>query len=253
MAGDLHLTEHAVILDGRGRAFEATRAEPMPFLHRYGERVLIGPTPALGRAGAQTVDLARSGIADSLVVGLSETERLGLEALRYRLQPDYIAAKHARPYEGQKWNMRGCIDAAQVSSTQAGRALEAQAAAPTSAYLEGSVAVGLIIVEGPTADLQFSADERTRVVAEVQNGLSWLATMNPFAGISFTYDIRVVTLNVQPDPNTADREALWRDPAMAALGFEASWNGVVQYVEDIRSRFATRWTYCSFFTKYPID
>ena len=38
-------------------------------------------------------------------------------------------------------------------------------------YLEGTVAVGIIIVQGPTAALQFSDDERTKVVAEVQNGL----------------------------------------------------------------------------------
>ena len=40
---------------------------------------------------------------------------------------------------------------------------------------------------------------------------------------------------------------------MAAIGFSADWNGVGAYVEDIRSRFGTRWTYCGFFTKYPLS
>ena len=57
---------------------------------------------------------------------------------------------------------------------------------------------------------------------------------------------------MQPDPDAADLEALWRDPAMAALGFSADWNGVGAYVEDIRARFGTRWTFCGFFTKYPL-
>ena len=114
------------------------------------------------------------------------------------------------------------------------------------------MAVGIVIVEGPTAALRFSAAERTKVVAEVQNGLSWLASMNPAAGISFTYDIQIVTLNVEPDPNAADLEAHWRDPAMAALGYAANWSGVTQYVEDLRTRFGTRWTYCGYFTKYQL-
>ena len=113
--------------------------------------------------------------------------------------------------------------------------------------------MGIIIVEGPTADLQFSVDERTRVVAEVQNGLSWLASHEPACRDQLHVRHPCGHPERQPDPNAADREALWRDPAMAALGFAASWNGVVQYVEDIRSRFATRWTYRGFFTKYPLD
>ena len=54
------------------------------------------------------------------------------------------------------------------------------------------------------------------------------------------------------DPNATDLEGLWRNPAMAAMGFPASWAGVTQYVEQLRANFNTRWTYCAFFTKYPV-
>ena len=118
----------------------------------------------------------------------------------------------------------------------------ARSAGPTSSYLEGSVAVGIVIVQGPTAALKFSEAEVVKVVAEVQNGLGWLATANPLAGISFAYDINNVNLGVQPDPSATDLEALWRDPAMGAIGFSADWNGVAAYVEDIRARFGTRST-----------
>ncbi len=101
--------------------------------------------------------------------------------------------------------------------------------------------------------LQFSNAERTKIVAEVQNGLSYFAATNPKAGLTFTYDIRFVQLNVAPNPGAADLEAVWRNPAMAALGFPANWAGVGQYVESIRGAFRTRWTYCGFFTKYPLS
>jgi hypothetical protein len=251
MAGDFNTTEYAMILRKRPRGLEAAPAETIPCIHRYGDRVLIGPTPAPATSRARTMNPAVDEIPASLLNELSVTERLGLEALRYRVRPDYIRSKQHRTKEGQAWNMEGCAHGPQPSS-EALRGVQPRAAAPTSSYLEGSVAVGLIIVEGPTAALQFSPQERTKVTAEVQNGLSWLASMNPSAGITFTYDIRIVTLQTQPDPNAPDLEAHWRDPAMAALGYQASWNGVQQYVEAIRQQFATQWTYCAFFTKYPV-
>ena len=252
MAGDLNINEYAVVLASHARMGNGAAAEPGSFIHRYGDRVLIGPPPTAGRPGAQILNPAVQVIPHSLMQGLSLTERLGLEALQYRMQPHFLQAKQNRPRDGEVWDMGGCAGAAQQLPAEAMRAMQAYAQAPTSAYLEGSVAVGIVIVEGPTADLQFSAEERTKVVAEVQNGLSWLASVNPLAGINFTYDIQVVTLTVAPDPHASDLEALWRDPAMAALGFEGSWNGVVQYVESLRQRFQTRWTYCGYFTKYPL-
>ncbi|WP_447601174.1 hypothetical protein [Nitrospira sp. Nam80] len=251
MAGDLNTTEYAMILGKRTRALEAVPAETIPCVHRYGDRVLIGPTPPPAASRARTMNPAVDEIPASLLNELSMTERMGLEALRQRVRPDYIRSKQHRPKEGQTWNMDRCAHGPQSGASEALRG--ARAAAPTSSYLEGSVAVGLVMVEGPTPALQFSAQERTKVTAEVQNGLSWLASMNPSAGISFTYDIRVVTLQTQPDPTAPDLEARWRDPAMAALGYEASRNGVLQYAEAIRQQFATQWTYCAFFTKYPLS
>jgi hypothetical protein len=254
MAGDLERNEYVTILD-RSLSGAAAAAPPVPAVHRYG-RVSIGfdaPEQLAPTPGARTFQAA-SAVSEAMLPDLTETERLGLASFRRRQEPSYINAKRNRPREGAPWNMGGCTESAAAALPHAARrALEAHAAAPTSAYLEGSVAVGIVIVEGPTADLQFSAAEQTTVVSEVQNGLSWLASMNPLAGITFTYDIRVVRINVPANPGAADLEALWRDPAMGALGFDASWNGVAQYVEGLRTNFATRWTYCGFFTKYPLS
>lgn len=115
------------------------------------------------------------------------------------------------------------------------------------------MAVGVVIVNGPTAATKFSAAERTTVVAEVQAGLGWLAGFNPWAGVSFDYDIRNVTITTAPDAPALDDESRWRDPAMGQVGFAQDWSGVTDYVEWLRNDRHTRWSFCVFFVKgYPL-
>ena len=247
MAGDVNATERAVLeqSDVAGAVALARRA-PGRTVHRYGRLSILSLPEGVDAdavPGAET--------APELTGDLDEIERLGLAALQLRESEDFRTAKEQRPRQEETWDMPRCTTA--VPTPRGGlTAVGAAAAGPTSSYLEGAVALGLVMVEGPTADLQFTEDERTKVIAEVQNGLSWLATNNPLAGISFAYDIQVVNLGTAADPNAPDLEARWRDPAMQALGFSGDWNGVLSYVEDLRTRFGTRWTYCVFFTKYPL-
>jgi hypothetical protein len=188
--------------------------------------------------------------------GLDEVEALGLEAFSLRQSPQYQAAKAQRPLADEPWDSGLALPP--DSFHEEDGAMEAalgQAAAPTSARLMGSVAVGLIIVEGPDANLKFSSAERTKVVAEVQNGLSWLGSQSSPAGVSWVYDIHVVTLNVPTGPageTSAQKEARWRDPAMAQLGYGPGLAGVQSYIENLRTSKGTDWSYCAFFTKYPL-
>jgi FG-GAP-like repeat len=244
MAGDLDVVE-AIALNGNGATeLSATGVSPARVIHRYGELSVLavpdGETPA---GVVRTTELGESSAA------LGEVERLGLAALRLRESEEFRRAKENRPRKGEEWDMPSCTTVVPTPELAEGLA---EAAAPTSAYLEGTVAVGIVVVQGPTAALQFTDAEFTKVIAEVQNGLSWYATTNPVAGISFSYDIQNVGLGLPADPNAPDLEAYWRDPAMGAIGFSADWAGVTAYIEDLRSRFGTRWTYCVFFTKYPI-
>ncbi|HET6949125.1 MAG TPA: RICIN domain-containing protein [Acidimicrobiales bacterium] len=258
MAGDLHVDEWAVL---EGEEEPAARAGAAPgearAIHRFGRvRVMAGPEQP-GRAVPGAPDLA--GLAD-----VTETERLGLAALALRGSDDYQAAKAQRPRQGEVWDLRSCTevgevppDARRIPPTGRRGPLAAPAPVgapfrPTSDYLEGSVAVGIVIVEGPDAALKFPDAERLKIIAEVQNGLGWYAATNPLAGITFVYDIHVVTLGVPPDPAAPDLEAHWRDPAMGALGYDPSWDGVYDYVEGLRTGFGTRWAFCGFFTKYPL-
>ena len=49
-----------------------------------------------------------------------------------------------------------------------------------------------------------------------------------------------------------EREDRWRNPAIAALGHQGNWNGVSDYLNDLRRRLGTEWAYIGFFTKYPL-
>ncbi len=243
------------------------------------------------RTGAGLLPPADGSVVSTTGVspGLNRAETLGLDAFRLRASTAYRRLKQDRPRDGHPWDMdRPCTDvppprgstgpdpdhsaplaaangrsdrqsplmtltaagAADTSST-AGTAA-GTAGSPTSSKLEGAVAVGLILVEGPSADLQFTAAERTKVVAEVQNGLSWYATTNPAADLTFHYDIQIVRLPVPADPKATDLEALWRDPTMSRLGHAANFDGVYDYVDALRARHGTQWAYCAFFTKYPL-
>ncbi len=240
MAGDLGLTELPV-LEAPGGAEEPR--PPGRVLHRFGRLSIVAPTVAgsIPRAPDEAIQPDE----------LDETERLGLAALQLRESDEYRDAKLRRPRDGEPWEMTDCtaVEPPPPSPPAPGAVAPP---GPTSSYLEGSVAVGVVIVQGPDSGLKFSEAERTKVIAEVQNGLGFFIETNPLSDITFSFEIRDVQLDVPADPEAADLEALWRNPAMAALGFSPDWSGVEAYVEDLRTRLATRWTYCAYFTKYPL-
>jgi Ricin-type beta-trefoil lectin domain-like len=278
MSGDLNINERLIIVDKPGLEAAAFVGEEAPIaagdvpaaatpeglaaavtpqgvpgrvLHVYGERVRI----VEAEGGGETKPLYRTptrefgAMADG---ALTQVEALGVAAFRLRSSPEYANAKQNRLGQGKEWNLPpgGCTGAPQPAEAEA---LElGAAAAPTSGYVEGPIAVGVVIVGGPTPDLQFSAAERTKVVAEVQNGLTYYSTTFAAAGLTFVYDIRHVQLTVPANPSAPDLEGLWRDPAMGSLGFPSSWAGVGQYVENLRTQLRTRWAYVVYFTKYPV-
>jgi len=262
MAGDLPFEEVLVVHHEKfalaAPAPEAAKGAPVAVapqarvLQRFGDRVEI-------RAGAaDAIGAVIPKISTALLDELSVTERLGVQALQLRASKAYVAAKAKRPRNGEVWDMPGCAGAptAKLRAEAAGGAAPmARAGAPaTSGYLQGSVALGVVIVNGPTAATKFTAAEQTQIVAEVQAGAGWLAAFNPWAGVSFSYDIRPVNITTQPDAAASDNESRFRDPAVQQLGFQANWNGVSDYVNWLRGNKHTNWAYCVFFVKgYPLD
>lgn len=267
MAGDKRseLADQTLILMERGTAERSAAARVAPagaqVMHVYGPRVMIGRVPpestAALRAAAPVARIADAAV-EQIPPDLSEAERLGLEAWNARQTDEFARAKEERPHSGVSWDT---IEPPDVEETMHGEARSGESAerlAPPpdmSAFLIGSVAVALVIVEGPTPDLQFSQADRTKVVAEVQEGLTWLAQQEPRANVSWSYDIR--TLRVPVAPNTGlsgfePRERLWRDPAMQQLGFAGNLQGVIDFVAAIRRTLGTDWGFAGFFTKYPL-
>ena len=270
MSGDVDVRERLVVLAGAAQMDQAHAAveavDSAHVLHQYGNSVLIvavdDPAEDEQLAAALPGDARPLATVAELSLGargnLDQTAQLGLDALELRSSDSYRAAKAARPRAGEPWDVTtdGTPGCAQIGpASDVGAALDSAAAAPrpTSQRLSGSVAVGLVIVEGPTAALQFSAAERSTVVAETQNGLSWLGARHPSRPVTWRWDIQVVRLTVTANAPAADNETRFRDPALAAIGFGGGHAGARAYAEALRSRLGTDWAYVAFFTKYPVD
>src|SRR5215207_10008363 len=172
MAGDVGIHEVAIV-GGAGAPDVSELAalvaeEGGAATHRYGRRVLIAAiSPEGARAverqvPAVTVTTDTRAIPEAVTSGLDEIEAVGLEAFALRQSDEYAAAKARRPLDGEPWNTEEALPPD----------------VPAGARLNGRVAVGIIFVDGPAAhSLQFTAAERTNAVAEVQNGLTQLATL----------------------------------------------------------------------------
>src|SRR5919108_648423 len=261
MAGDVGIHEQVIVhgadAPAAARSAEAATTLAGAVTHQYGPRVVIAAVPpAVAPALAARVpgELAPSpaAIPDDVARDLDDVGALGLEAFALRGSDEFAAAKAERPRAGEMWD----LDAPDAPFEAGTEALGAEAPAfATSARLTGSVAVGLVIVSGPTAALKFTDDERTKIVAEVQNGLTWLGAQSSPGGISWSYDIRPVSITARPaagDTTGEQKEARFRDPALKKLGFGTGIAGARAYVEDLRRRLGTDWAYCAFFTKYPV-
>lgn len=255
MAADINIREHLIVLppDGQPASSLESAAASGRVIHEYGPRVKITALPEGTEAAAGATSSPGSlGNLD----GLDEIGRYGLEALQLRESQAFAQAKANRAYDGFSWSDGGTDDFCCTDEATSHEEAAALANAPaTSARLNGSVAVGIVIVQGPTEALKFTTAERTKVVAEVQNGLGWLGAQNPSGAVVWKYDIQVISITTQPGADTltsSEKEARWRDPVMQKMGYGTGMSAVSKYVEAIRTSLKTDWTYCAFFTKYPL-
>jgi Bacterial tandem repeat domain 1 len=266
MAGDIGIREQLLILPKAGALSASAAAVSRSggrIMHQYGERVLLAEVPP----GAETSSALRSlipkaGAAGAMADGdeLTPIEQMGVDAFVLRQSPAYAKSKAERPHNGAAWDEPKGVDALSCmdldADVQTLRASSGDAGAPAlSARLTGKVAVGIVIVNGPTAALKFSAAERTKVVAEVQNGLGWLGAQNAAGAVNWVYEIQNVTISTTPltgTPTGGQMEDRFRDPAMAAIGYAAGMANVTKYANDLRTRFGSSWAYIAFFTKYPV-
>ncbi|MCK6211640.1 hypothetical protein KZX45_13910 [Georgenia sp. EYE_87] len=106
----------------------------------------------------------------------------------------------------------------------------------------------------PSLSLTFSSSERSLVVSEVLEALTYLATEGASQNVTFTLDWHFPTVDVATG-NGHDyepMEAPWRDAALQQLGFPGSRAGSRQFVQSLRSGLGTDWAYAAYFTRYPL-
>lgn len=233
-----------------------------PTTHEYGDQLVVvedaGEVEAHlllddGTRWPVSPDSQPGGKGAGLETGLETAASLGLKAFQLRQSESWAREKRARPRRGEAWDFEGG-DAIE-STAMGGQARSgSEAARAQRRRLGGSVAVGLVVVEGP-GDLSFTDEERVRFIAEAQAGLGWLGSL-PAEGVRWVYDVQFVTLTIPPGPddlNSFEKEFHWRHPTMRSLGYSGDDAGVIDYVTDLRTIKQTDFSFASFVTKYPMN
>lgn len=186
--------------------------------------------------------------------GLSVLEVLAVRAWQASLVPRAPAPTHAWDAPGFEQPVH--IDP--VPTTGGGGGGGAQPAPPPTPVMVGSIAIGIVMVSGPTTALRITGSEQQKIVQEVMLATDFLANAEPRARISFDYDIQPIDVRTKAGTrrSTSDPyeryEAPWRDAALRELGYGRGRSGYESYVADLARNRRTRWAYVAFFTKYKV-
>ncbi len=234
-------------------------------VHVYPPRILIGEiladVEAQVRAVANVRSLHRGRVDLAEVEGLGDAAVRAVKGWNRSLAPSFRALKSGRSGEGKSWGAPGYAPEGPVQPPAHPSRVEGDPSRPferpapgddTSAYLIGTVAVSVILVEGKAPSYTFTPRERDTITAEIQDGLGWLGTQEPKAAVSWLYEFHEVSLDMDPAQVADFVEDTWRDAAMAKLGYPASWAGLEQFVADRRTALGTKWSYAIFVTRFPL-
>jgi hemopexin len=222
--------EHLVVLDD-----EVDEAAALEAIERVGGRVLhrIDPRTLIVVSGDPAAELSEALPPGARVIAPDAAERapgqnVVVDAFHLRATPAFREAKDKRPHANTDWG-EGGLDEPDVPDPEGlpgrppgpeddgnpGPATEVAAhvladereeekasaakavVLPTNERLINDVAVGIVLVGG-TGDFALSADEETNIVAEVQEGLSWLAGNEPNAKVTWVWDVRKATVTMTP-------------------------------------------------------
>ncbi|MGQ4386744.1 RICIN domain-containing protein [Streptomyces sp. SAS_270] len=225
----------------------AAAPETGRIVQQFGRVGILEAAPGQSDPGGKGVVRASAAdLTEADLTGLSEAEHLAVEALRIRESAAFRTAKQQRSRDGESWDLGDCVG--RIAPTEAGLTAAA-VSGPTSARLEGSVALGIVFVSGP-GELAISAAEKTKILAEIQEGIGWYVSVAP-ATVSLFFAMSPETVDLdlpKADLDLDDREKYWLDPALKYLQTQT----VLEYVNGLRTTHATEWAYCAFFTKYPL-
>ena len=121
--------------------------------------------------------------------------------------------------------------------------------------LVGRVAVGLVYVDSTVPQFAITDQEKSKVLSETTEGLNMLAGFEPRANIQWFYDLKrpklALAANAFTSANEDQWEDIWRNAAMAALGYGANPNGMNAYINALKAAYNAQHAYAIFVTKYP--
>ncbi len=218
--------------------------------HQFTDRVMVANLPE--SVNLQSLQHSTTTPPSSL----DSASQLAADAWN-NLQAKKRQAPAPNPTEGLSWDAPGFepprtrVDMAGIASKSD---MERSTGTPTSLSMVGSIAVGVVLVSGTQNDLSLASAEQSQIIQEVQEALNFLANVEPRATITFVYDIHLVTVDVEsnPDPHISDPyeqwEAPWRNAALGQMGYSSS----IGYVQTLRTNSGTDWAYVAYFTKYPL-
>ncbi|WP_143765330.1 DUF5050 domain-containing protein [Catenulispora acidiphila] len=233
--GELHPHDRIAVLQHYGRVVIATVPEDDADEVRA---IAHGSLVAAGR---------RHGDVDAATWhSLDPAERLALEGYWLNHSEEYRRTKDERPGMGAAWDHPDFLPPDPPGG------VDLTAVAEMNHRLRGSVAIGLVMVSGPD-DLAFSDDQKARVLAETQTGLSWLGWMWQLKRVRYIVDVYTPTITTPADPSAPDREkeAVWRNPAMKEMKQKEGKEGVGEFAESLRKKHSTDGAYVAFFMHYP--
>lgn len=125
----------------------------------------------------------------------------------------------------------------------------------TSDYFSGSVAVGIIMPESDGTIRPSTEDwtglETSKALAETIAALDWWIQTEPDAGLQFVHESQVIETGYEPINQTVGpngEESLWVMEIMRKLGYTGPgpFNVVRDYINDLRTRLGTRWSFAVF-------
>ncbi len=256
MTADLSTNEFVMLTESADEGTRSALRQAGQPLHQYGRASIFDAPQPL----AEEIAPAEAPMSDMPPEGEASTEQLGLAAFARRRSDEFRMEKENRSHAALSWsgedNGEGPSPIHPVDGPEFLAEGEQPApAASLSGRLKGRIAVGVVIVEGTASALRFSNSEQIKVLAEVQNGLSYLAAQAPRKDVTFVHQIKALRVDV-PDTTSGstyeDFERPWRDPALAQLGFGPGLSGCRAYAASLKTALATDWAYVAFFTKYTL-
>jgi len=118
-----------------------------------------------------------------------------------------------------------------------------------SEFMIGSIAVGVFLVESQGHDFDWTDSEVDETLQGIYAGLSWLASVEPAAHLSFSYELHLrQPTSYEPIERSIHDDVLWVDEIMSSLNYSDPGPSlkVRRFNNDLRARLETDWAYSIF-------